>query len=99
MVGRSAASSGSGVRETEGSTGWAAIIGAPLWGAAVAPSIPCGARGAEVGMEVLEPPHAEERVAQDEQGPAVAHDGEGARHRAGHVADVLPPHWAGDHRF
>ena len=57
------------------------------------------ARGAEVGMEVLEPPHAEERVAQDEQSPAVAHDREGARHRAGHVADVLPAHEAADNRF
>src|SRR3989442_542228 len=51
------------------------------------------ARGAEVGLEVVEPADAEEGVAQDEERPAVAHDGEGAGHGAGQVADVLPAHW------
>ena len=43
-------------------------------------------------LEVLEAPHAEERVAQDQQRPAVADDGESAGDRARHPADVPPAH-------
>src|SRR5207253_6856335 len=57
------------------------------------------ARRAEVGLEVVETPDAEEGVAQDEEGPAVAHDGEGAGYGAGQVADVLPAHGVGENRF
>jgi hypothetical protein len=50
------------------------------------------ARGAEVGVEVLEAAHAEEGVAQDEERPAVADDRERAGDRAGDVPDVPPAH-------
>ncbi len=52
------------------------------------------ARDAEIALEVLEAADAEERVAQDEQRPAVADDGQRPRHRAGEVSDVTPAHGA-----
>src|SRR4029077_8356516 len=45
------------------------------------------------GLEVLEPPHAQERVAQDQERPAIADHGQRPRHRAGEVSDVSPAHW------
>src|SRR5439155_1032723 len=48
--------------------------------------------GAEVGVEVPEPAHAEKGVTQDEQRPAVTDDGQGAGDGTGQVADVAPPH-------
>ena len=50
------------------------------------------ARRPEIGLKILEPAHAEERVAEDEERPAIPHDGKGAGDRAGHVADVAPAH-------
>ncbi len=50
------------------------------------------ARGAQVLLEILEAPYAEEGVAQYQQRPAVADHGERAGDRAGHVADVAPAH-------
>ncbi len=48
------------------------------------------ARHVEVALQVAEAPHAEEQVAQDQQRPALAHDLERARERAG-LARVVGP--------
>src|SRR5438128_8451678 len=50
------------------------------------------ARRSEVGLEIVEPAHAEERVAENQERPAIPHDGKRAGDRAGHVADVAPAH-------
>src|SRR4030095_3204172 len=50
------------------------------------------ARNTEAGMERLEAARAEKRVAQDEQRPAIADDGQRACDRTVELADILPAH-------
>src|SRR5262249_25086940 len=50
------------------------------------------AGSAEVALEILEATDAEERVAQDEERPAVAHDRQRPGDGAGEAADVTPAH-------
>lgn len=43
-------------------------------------------------LKLLEPPHAQKAVAQNQHGPPVANDRKAARYRAGFISEVVPTH-------
>ena len=58
---------------------------------------PCGEqmrRETQGTLELVEAPSPQKAIAQDQQGPAIAHHRKGAGDRAVEVADVLPTHAA-----